>query len=497
MENLSNKDWSNLPVHKPDVDLWDRIDTELDLQGVSGNFEQLPKYSPKISLWNSISLKLTFNQYIKYFYFAGIGIITTVLFFVFINNSNNDNKEIKSIDKPDVLSINQNIKKSENYQLYKPAETGKKIYYKNTSAKTKDIQEADQVKATPVEENISAKVTDKTINNKTDIPKDVNIAIGQTFAAKQKILKIQQSENNVQIKTAANEPGIAPIISNQETKTAVSPLKSNNKNIAEKPDKIENSVSENEGIEPKKVNLKSTDQAFRKSYYTIGIDYTYNKIYNQEMFSYSDNKSINQYGLTFKYNFSNLFFQTGLNYSRFSDNFKYNSDQKLNQFKTYNYVDSVIYNPQGNIIQYITHPVTINDSVLYQQLINATKKYSLLNIPVILGYQRNFKKISVSFKAGILCSIVISEKETITLPENTDVSVSKIYSGQSSINKTNWAGILSAEIDYNFSKRWGISVEPVLQYYFNPSYNEMDLNSKSNKLSPYMIGIKTGLFFKF
>ena len=88
MENLSNKDWSNLPVHKPDLDLWDKIDTELDLQGVSNNLNQLPQYSPKISLWKSINLKLTYYQYINYLIFAGIGISVTILFFVFINNLN-------------------------------------------------------------------------------------------------------------------------------------------------------------------------------------------------------------------------------------------------------------------------------------------------------------------------------------------------------------------------------------------------------------------------
>jgi hypothetical protein len=126
------------------------------------------------------------------------------------------------------------------------------------------------------------------------------------------------------------------------------------------------------------------------------------------------------------------------------------------------------------------------------------KTYSFLNIPVMIAYQYGNRKFTVSLKAGILCTVIISEKETMILPDKPGVSVLKIYSENSAINSINWAGLLSLEIDYHITKRWGFSVEPVIQYYFKPLYQGMDVyTGNSSDISPYLIGLKTGLFYKF
>ena len=353
------------------------------------------------------------------------------------------------------------------------------------------------------------------MHHKTETAKSVNKTKADNqiakliVAEKKQVINEQATEKNssTQIYTNTGQKAVSPTSNEVVNELIVTEQKSIKKeenttkptiiSLDTNQNTIETTPNEVNGIDPKRVNLKSTNNPVKKGLYTIGIDYTFSKIYNQDKFSYSDNNTIGQYGISMKYNYSNWIFQTGVSYSRFSDQFNYNSDQQQIQFKSYTYVDSVIYNQQGNIIQYVTHPVNIHDTVLFQQTIKASKNYSLLNIPVMLAYQYGFGKVSVSLKAGVLCTLIISEKETISLPETPNVSVLKIYSDGYSINKVNWAGILSAEVDYHINKNWGVSVEPMMQYYFKPLYNGTDINSNSTNQSPYLIGIKTGLFYKF
>ncbi|MFZ4740967.1 MAG: hypothetical protein ACOYLE_07355 [Bacteroidales bacterium] len=515
MENYSNKDWSNLPTHKPDVDLWERIDTELDLESVSNNLDQLPEYSPKLSLWNSINLKLSFYQYLNYFYVAGVGIIAIAMFFVFTNKSNNTVKTQQAVKLQNELTTKLN--KITKQEIVSIAPTAKVSDKNNTIANAESKENKDDIlKLTKAEsEKLSAKQTNNTLLPKLAIAKSIikpiidNQITKPVLTEKKQVVNEQVTEKNNSTKVNTNAEQISANPTNNDIsnnlmvteqksiKNEESTSKPTIKSIDTNQKNTETTQNEVNGIDPKRVNLKSTNNPIKKGLYSIGVDYTFSKIYNQDKFSYSDNNTIGQYGISMKYNYSNWIFQTGVNYSRFSNQFNYNSDQQQVQFKSYTYVDSIIYNQQGNIIQYVTHPVTLRDTVLFQQTLKASKNYSLLNIPVMLAYQYGFGKVSVSLKAGVLCTLIISEKETISLPETPNLTVVKIYSDGYSINKVNWAGIISAEVDYHINKNWGVSVEPMMQYYFKPLYNGMDINSKSTNQSPYLIGVKTGLFYKF
>ena len=283
-----------------------------------------------------------------------------------------------------------------------------------------------------------------------------------------------------------------PIIKNQENN-----LKPENKTNIENITKIQNPINESKGVEPKRVNLKSSQKPDRKGYSSVGIDFTYLKIYNRESFSYIDNQFINQYGINYQYNYSNWILQTGMSFSKFSDNLVSKVQFQKDQYNTFNYVDSVIYNSQGEIIQYVTHPVTINDSVIYQEIINVSKKYSFLNIPILAGYQWNYGKFRLSLKSGFLCTIIISEKDEMILPVSQYIKVLEIEPSKTSINGIKWAAVVSAGFSYDITKSWGLSTEPILYYYFKPFYDNMDINSGYGNKSPWLFGIKTGLFYKF
>jgi len=520
----TNKDWSNLPDHKPDVDLWDRIDTELDLEAISSQLDQLPGHSPKLGLWESINHKLFIHQYLKFFYFASIGIVVAVLFFVFMNSSDDVNKSVKSNDLVQGLSISNN-KMIKDIKILSSANSPVVINNKSKKAIFESQKHKQSIPDSKI--GISPKIPEIQTNNKifktnketkADIFIKDHIKINPTILAKKDLSEIQNAKEKNDLSEKTSKSIFLIDENHRSVKNTLNPISEiNNKlnfkvqekekeNNAVKPiqfysDSNQNAINIEKtdalGADPKRNQLKSTNRPFKNGLYTIGMDYTISKIYNQDKFSYSDIDYLHQYGITLKYNYSHWCLQTGINFSKFTNHLNYNSDQQFNQYITYNYVDSVIYNSQGAIVQYITHPVTFNDSVLFHELIKTSKKYSYLHLPLMAGYQFGYGKFSISLKAGVLCSFIISEKEIMLIPENPNIKVIKIYSEHSSLNRINWSGLLSAAIDYHINKKWGLTVEPIFQYYFKPIYQVIDLKSNSNNLSPYLIGIKTGLFYKF
>ncbi len=517
----TNKNWSILPTHKPAADLWERIDTELDFESVSSNLDQLPSHSPKLSIWNSINKKLFFRQYLHYFYIAGIGISATILFFVYIGFFQKDNKTSTS---KEVVTELSGVKPATNEKNNKPSVSVFSIESDKKNTNSLSVTQKNHAQILPLK-NIGLKEKSKLLTDNKSLEKDNvrneirsdNIGTQSKQLIVTEELPVQNSaiiEKKVSTNVSNSSLVASPIMSvnsaaldqiNVANQKPIVKANEDEKNI-EIPEKSVDKIQEINEIQKievtesdnKKIQIKSTDSPLKHGLYSMGVDYTINKIYNPDKFSHSKNTSISQYGITLKYNYSRWCLQTGINFSRLKDNYTYHSDQQLNQLKTYNYVDSVIYNPQGSVIQYITHPITFNDSILFQDNVSVNKTYSFLNIPVMIAYQYGNRKFTVSLKAGILCTVIISEKETMILPDKPGVSVLKIYSENSAINSINWAGLLSLEIDYHITKRWGFSVEPVIQYYFKPLYQGMDVyTGNSSDISPYLIGLKTGLFYKF
>ncbi|MCX6230228.1 MAG: hypothetical protein NTZ33_01675 [Bacteroidetes bacterium] len=515
MENNSNINWSDLPVHKPDTDLWNRIETELEIQPIIGNIDELPLHNPKTTLWNTINNRLNFYKYARYALYTGIALTIVVLVYLFTDKSttnkptvNPENKltetiKIKENTVNNALTVNSSksenqshiAKSINNAKAENEVITEKFVKHENPLAKNHLIALHDnttkKAENKPVKPVLSKHETAKTnpavqIETQTNINavESKNVSDANLPLKEKNIAEPTKEKVNTKIDNQSNTIETNPLPPQAVAKTEVKPLPTNDKTAKDEEDVLRS-------------KLKSATVVSEKALYSIGIDYTYSKIYNAEKFSYSANNQLSQFGISLKYNYRKWIIQTGLNFSSFSDNFTYNSDQQLNQFKTYHYVDSVIYNPQGNIIQYITHPVTINDSVLYQQLLSISRKYTMLNIPLVIGYQLNYGKFSVGLKAGVLCSVIIAEKESMKLPDNPAVSILKIYSTNNSVNKVNWGTILAAEFDYNFTKRLGFSTEPVLQYYFKSLYKEMDINSVSYSQKPYLLGVKFGLYYKF
>ena len=391
MNTISNNNWSNLPTHKPNPDLWDSIDTNLDLEMVSQNIETLPKHLPKSGLWNSINRSLFYHQYLKYVCFSGVALTIAVIFSILLLN-NEKNTSISNIKQKTELINNEDKTICKADQITKVAvhnislNQNKEI---KTSSLRKDIT---QNKVQIIDSKKSVKT--QTLKGK---------AVEDSFQIQQKLTsnisdnkvlvndKIKSEQNNInetkqEINTSDSSSKLVEILKEKNTEGAKIPLS--------------------------KLNIAKSSPE-KNWYYSMGIDYSYNVINNKDKFTYSDTKKLNQFGVTGKITYSNWVLQAGVNFSSFNDNTKYKADLRLNKYITYNYVDSVIYSPSGNISQYVTHPVTINNYKDTTQNFLASKKYSMLNIPVLIGYQWRINKVAFTLKTGIQYSLMISEKEEL------------------------------------------------------------------------------------
>ena len=500
MNTISNNNWSNLPAHKPNPDIWDSIDTNLDLEMVSQNIETLPKHTPKTGLWNSINRSLLYHQYIKYVYISGAALIIAISLFILIpdkektndkaiNNainlktqlSNNDVKNIINDDQPTNI-VDDNNSSNQNKEIkigtHKKDITNNKVQSIVSDIIVKDSKQA--IGNQTIKEKEDNNLNKKAINNEQN--KTYIKDIEETIKTNQKEISIV-SDNIVlasnNIKSEQNN-----II---ETKQEINASDTSNKLV----ETLKENNTKGAKIPLSKLNIAKSSPE-KNWYYSIGIDYSYNVIKNKDKFTYSDINKLNQYGVTGKITYANWVLQTGVNYSNFSDNTKYNADIRLNKYITYNYVDSVIYSSSGNISQYVTHPVTINNYKDTTQSLLASKKYSMLNIPVMIGYQWRMNKVALTLKTGIQCSLIIFEKEELQ-QQSTNMTLLELHPVEAIIRKTNWAGIVSIELGYNFHKHLGVSFEPILQYYFNTMYKEMDPNTGL----PYTIGVKANLFYNF
>jgi len=85
-ENMNSK--FSLPVHKPDPDLWNRIESEMDylemVENYDMNVKEMPVYTPAERVWQAIESRLPFIPYYRKSYFRVSMAIVALLLISFL-----------------------------------------------------------------------------------------------------------------------------------------------------------------------------------------------------------------------------------------------------------------------------------------------------------------------------------------------------------------------------------------------------------------------------
>ncbi|MBC8489070.1 MAG: outer membrane beta-barrel protein [Bacteroidetes bacterium] len=201
-------------------------------------------------------------------------------------------------------------------------------------------------------------------------------------------------------------------------------------------------------------------------------------------------------GAEIKFSINKWFIQSGINYSVYGDNAKYNFiTNAIDSLKSYYNIDTTyvwIYDPP-----FIGEPYPIGfDSVwmpVYKEIESATSiqnRYGYIEIPVLFGFHTTKKKLNFEIGTGISFGFLVSAKGN--LPDLTNNSLVEINNSTEFIRSTSINYILNAGIQYQISKRISLIVKPY--YKRNLSYLFKDDYPIKQKYSTF--GVITGINVK-
>jgi len=204
-------------------------------------------------------------------------------------------------------------------------------------------------------------------------------------------------------------------------------------------------------------------------------------------------------------NYNRWFVRSGLEYSRLSKKYSYESNYIAYDSTTFYYTvyhNNYVYDTIGwntnigggidsipiiglTVIQSQTQEsYLVTDSS--QKTINQKLKnsYSMVNIPLVFGRSFNYKGFVFDLAAGINWTHIVSA-EAWVIDSKTN-SIIKIDQSSNLINKDFYTGLLSFGAGYRFSESSLIFIRPELQY---------NLNSANSNQKIYQYRITTGLRF--
>lgn len=163
----------------------------------------------------------------------------------------------------------------------------------------------------------------------------------------------------------------------------------------------------------------------------------------------------------------------------------------------YNKLDSMDFHYNTSTQKYV--PVyymsqrEVWDSLMKTDQGKIVKRYTYLQIPLILGYDfLRLEHFSLGLRVGPQLSILLSTKQ-LSAPyepgKKMVVKVNDIAPGQIDLN---WQLLAGLNASVSLSDRWRLEVEPFAKYYFNSVYEK-----PVNQQKPWSAGIRTALMFKF
>ncbi|MCD4696305.1 MAG: PorT family protein [Bacteroidales bacterium] len=235
-----------------------------------------------------------------------------------------------------------------------------------------------------------------------------------------------------------------------------------------------------------------------KSDYGKKETWSYGVFFTPELIRYpSDNNFDNRsysFELLANLNRNNFIIQSGIGLSRVTDNG--NNKVDYNRYLgSYEDVYDVTFDTiQGEIVPtFYTETVHVFDTINHTIISPTKRKFTYFNIPLMVGYGNEGKRLGWFVKAGPSLSVLIDENAPDTQPGNFEDKIISNENDLPSRIKTNWQFTLSTGTTLKLGNNLKLSFEPVFRYYISSAYERNKLSTKH----PYSIGLRTGLLLDF
>jgi hypothetical protein len=121
-----------------------------------------------------------------------------------------------------------------------------------------------------------------------------------------------------------------------------------------------------------------------------------------------------------------------------------------------------------------------------QNLGNLNQRTQYIEVPIEMSYALLNKKIGVAIRGG-MSTLFLTENEVSIKAEDGNMQIGKA----SNLNDVHFSSNVGLGFSYNFMKNFQLNVEPTLKYQINT------FNKNAEDFSPYVIGLNTGISYKF
>lgn len=455
----------NLPAHTPPEGAWEHIEAGLDNMLASERFLSqmagLPEHKAPAGLWSRIDQNLARRRFARIGFIAS-GIAATLLIAFILKG----------------LLISEQIKEPQVYSHTKiPAHSHSSVTKTGSSAKAGTPSLDSLVKQrNPMITMASPGVTILPKREKaTNFVQINNAEPGKSSSTD--FLPMPEFSNDVlslkarpinlqsggQITLNSGHADANPVSSFSPADTLTAWLLDRNAKINYPPPPIAINSNERKGV-------------------SLGVNYF------PEPMSKSDYASAYQtFALMAQYQMPSMDIRMGLGISYQSSAMEYSADYKTINSGFGQNTDTLISNGD-TIIGYLSGIGEIN--------ISGKERASFLNYTIGAG-KRIFssKRFSTSLRVGAGFSLLLDNQNKLNnssfdpILNQANTYVSNTKSNIPDINQTHFDLITGFDFNYRLHKRWSLSLEPTLKYYFNPVYNGS--NSRS-----FTTGLRTGILFK-
>jgi hypothetical protein len=238
---------------------------------------------------------------------------------------------------------------------------------------------------------------------------------------------------------------------------------------------------------------KEKKQRLNKDWYFSGaVQYTPEWMFN----TIEEEKFVNNFGIEGIFTIGKYSIRTGLGLS-----ITKGTNELVVEYNdflgSYNKLDSMSFSwdgaTQDYIPSYYMSSQDVWDSLMKLDYPKVVKRYTYLQIPLILGYDfLRSGRFSIGLRAGPVLSILLNTKQ---LSEEYDpgdkkvISINNISPEQVSLN---WQFMGGVNASVRLSEKLIFEIEPMAKYYFNSVYEKSEITKK-----PWSIGIRAAFIIKF
>ena len=235
--------------------------------------------------------------------------------------------------------------------------------------------------------------------------------------------------------------------------------------------------------------------------------YSNNLNYSQEsdksiLYDYNFGGNINLYR-------GNLFVRLGLNYNKYSEQYLYNTNSILVDSMVYHYtvvhssyiqtitgwntnvsggVDSIPIYSQTVVETNENKSITEYDSITKTNLNQYTNDYSIVNIPLMIGYEFDFESYELDVSAGISWSHIVKSNSYLLNTKNGEMI--SINEQNTLMNTDIFNAVISIGAGYKLGLNNTIFVRPELYYNLNSIFDKKYIEKHKMYQLRFSLGLR-------